>query len=151
MYNALEKNIKALFLSPAILTKPEPESDEQLRYLDMLKDAHAELDFDESTLKLESYLSAFEDGVHTVKRGTLVDIAFAPKGAVIEIQEGAKLKLFMANDGVEIVLKGDHSFAKIDRVTRNCNSIRILGKNGEVLSGGPNLELGEDVLEKLNV
>jgi len=91
----------------------------------------------------------FEDATHTINTGYSTEIAYAMSGSVIEVEDGAKLNLFMANDNVTVKLMGDRSFVRIDRVTRDCKGIRILGKNGEALTGGANLELGEDVLEKL--
>ena len=107
------------------------------------------LHFLQNTLQLKDKPYVYEGEFFRVAQGQLIKIAYAMPDSVIEVEDGARLDLFMASDKVTIKLKGSYSFVKIERVTRNCNGIRILGKNGELLSGGPNLELGEDVLEKL--
>lgn len=137
---------------PTILAGPPPPSDsvppsdsaeEEVLY--SISDIPPEpLDF--STLKPESKPYVFKDTVHSINSGSITFIAFAMPGSTIEVPNGAKLDLFMAGDGITIKLAGPNAYLKIDKVTRTCKSLRVMGKDGVTFD---NLELGKGVAEKL--
>lgn len=102
--------------------------------------------FDEKNLTPEEKAYVFENKLHTLNPGTLTSIAFAMSGSIIEVPDGAKLDLFMASDNITIKLLGPNAYAKIEKVTRTCKGIRVLGKNGAQFN---NLELGDGVADKL--
>lgn len=101
-------------------------------------------------LKANKKTSVSEDETYTVNTGYSTKIAYAVHDSIIEIEDGAKLDLFMISNNVKVKLMGNTSSVKISRVTRNCESIHILGKDGKALTGdSPNLELSDEVIEKL--
>lgn len=145
-YEPSPESLKKVPHRPTILAGPPPPSDstkEEVLY--SISDIPPDL-FDFSTLKPESKAYVFEKTVYSLNRGSNTFVAFAMLGSTIEVPDGAKLDLFMAGDDITIKLEGPNAYVKIDKITRTCKGLRILGKDGATFD---NLELGKGVGEKL--
>lgn len=109
----------------------------------------AERPFDESALELRETPYVYECDTLSVKEGEYAKLAYAMPSSTVEVEDGAVLDLFMANDDVTVVLKGKDSRVKIEKATRNCSMIHVVDADGNIMTAGPNVELGKGVLEKL--
>lgn len=95
----------------------------------------------------------FKDEVKNISPGSSIDMAYAMENSTIEVADGAELKLFMAGNNVTIRLQGKNAAFRLEKLGRNCKSLRILGPNNEDWMDAPNVELSENArlaLKKLN-
>ena len=104
---------------------------------------------DESTLEPVKVPYVFEGEKYETESGKLTTLTYAMEGSVIDVADGSKLDIFMANNNVLIRLMGDNALLRIQKTTKNCQRIQITGRFGEAVIGGGNVELGEGIDRKL--
>lgn len=112
---------------------------------DALKGKPGPRALDLSSLKEVTVPHVFEKERHATEAGTMTKIVYAMQGSIIEVADGSKVDLFMANNNVMIRLMGDNAHVRIQKITQNCKRLQLMGKYGETIIGGDNVELGEGV------
>lgn len=121
-----------------------------IEYLaDVIEERSHAKQLDESKLELNKVPYVFEWEKYSTQSGQLIKLTYAMQGSVIEVADGSKLDIFMVNDGVMVRLMGNNAHLRIQKATRNCKRLQLIGKYGEAIIGGSNVELGAGVEDKL--
>jgi hypothetical protein len=97
--------------------------------------------------KKEAFI--YEASNYVVPAGSRIDVTYAMKQSLIEVEDGAALDLYMVDDGATIKLKGPSASLNLQFAAKSCQSIKIIDHEGQAVQKAPNVVLGKNVVSKV--